>query len=113
MWNVFFFETTRSNSPVEEYIDSLPKNTVSKVSREIDLLKTYGNDLRMPHSKQLTNNLYELRIRGQIELRILYCFKNSKIYLIHIFKKETDKTPKKELNIGLSRKESILLDHNL
>jgi len=57
----------------------------------------------MPHSKQLTKGLYELRIRGKEEIRILYCFKEKDVYLLHGFKKQTQKTPSKEIAIALKR----------
>ena len=61
----------------------------------------------MPHSKQLAKGLYELRVRGKEEVRILYCFKKKDIYLLHGFKKQTQKTPGKEIEIALKRIEML------
>jgi len=47
--------------------------------------------------------LSELRIRGKEELHIVYCFKNQAIYLLHAFKKQTQKTPQKELETAQKR----------
>lgn len=42
-------------------------------------------------------------IRSKQEIRIIYCFKNRNIYLLHAFKKQTQKTPRKEIETALKR----------
>ena len=54
----------------------------------------------MPHSKKITGDLFELRIRGRQEIRILYTFYRSQIILLHGFIKKTPKIPPKELKIA-------------
>ena len=62
----------------------------------------------MPHSKALGAGLYELRIRGKEEIRLLYCFTSERtIYLLHGIKKQTQQTPKKELDLALERMKSL------
>lgn len=102
-WNILLFETQRGEKPVEEFIISRSPQVKGKVAHLINLLETHGNILGMPHSKQLTKGLYELRIRGKEEIRILYCFKDKNIYLLHTFKKQTQKTPGKEIEIAVKR----------
>ena len=55
----------------------------------------------------LGNGLYELRIRGKIEIRIFYSFRKNFIYLLHVFKKQAQKTPNKELDIAIQRLNSL------
>jgi phage-related protein len=106
-WNILVFETQRGEKPVEEFIVSKSPQTKAKVAHLINLLEIHGNILSMPHSKQLSKGLYELRIRGKEEIRILYCFKGKDIYLLHGFKKQTQKTPGKEIDIALKRLEVL------
>lgn len=47
----------------------------------------------MPHSKKITNNLFELRIRGRQEIRIFYIIGKGTATLLHLFVKKTQKTP--------------------
>lgn len=94
-WKILLFETSRGEKPVERFINFLNSNTIAKVIHNIDLLEKYGNLLRMPHSKRLVKGLYELRIKGKEEIRILYTYKSRNIYLLHAFKKKSQKTPKK------------------
>ncbi len=102
-WNIIFFETGRGEKPVEEFIYSLNEVTVGKIIHQIDLLEKYGNRLGMPHSKMLGNKLFELRIRGKQEIRIIYAFKQRSIYFLHAFKKKSRKTPAKEIKTALKR----------
>ena|SRR3990167_2043361 len=82
---------------VEKFIQSLRETTVAKILRTIDLLEKFGNQLGMPHSKKVSKKLFELRIRGEHEIRIFYCFREGSIYLIHGFIKKSQKIPLKEL----------------
>lgn len=102
-WEVIFFETTRGEKIVKEFIKSLNPKTISKIASEIDLLRQHGPLLVMPYSKRLTQDLYELRIRGKQEVRIIYGFKGRNIYLLHGFKKKTQKTPAKEIETSRKR----------
>lgn len=102
-WNIFLYETVRGEKPVKEFIKLLSPITIAKIAHTIDLLKQYGSSLNMPHSKKITNNLYELRIRGKQEIRIFYVFKEKDIYLLHAFQKKSQKMPLKELKTALSR----------
>jgi len=106
-WNIILFESNRGERPVREFIKLLDNETGPKVSHDINLLEKFGNLLRMPHSKKLTKELYELRIRGKQEVRIIYCFKEKDVYLLHAFKKQTQKTPKKEIETALKRLDRI------
>ncbi|KKQ53063.1 MAG: Phage-related protein [Candidatus Woesebacteria bacterium GW2011_GWA1_39_21b] len=104
VWNLYFFQTSRGEKVVKEFIKSLSGKTIGKIAQHIDLLKTHGPFLSMPYSKKLTKDISELRIRGKGEIRIFYTFSKNNIYLLHAFKKKTQKTPKKEIGIAEDRK---------
>ena len=57
----------------------------------------------MPYSKRITANLYELRIRGQQEVRIFYTINNGTAFLLHGFIKKTNKTTKREIETALNK----------
>lgn len=103
-WNIILYETNRKEKPVEDFIKSLDPSTIAKTSHNFDLLQKHGPILGMPHSKKLTTDLYELRIRGKQEIRILYSFINRNIYLLHVFKKKRQKIAKKEIDIASERR---------
>lgn len=101
------FETHRGEKPIADFVKSLSESTIAKFTQAIDLLEKHGNLVRMPHSRQILKNIHELRIRGKEEVRIFYTFKRENIYLLHAFKKKTQKTPIKELKIAIKRLDEI------
>lgn len=107
-WTILFYETSSGERLVEKFIQKQQPQARGKIFHLIDLLEHYGALLTMPHAKQLGRNLYELRIRGKGEIRILYGFKKRIIYLVHAFKKQTQKTPQKELETALQRLQSLI-----
>ena len=102
-WSVILFESQRKEKFVEKFIKSLSASTIAKVIHGVDLLEKHGPFVGMPHSKKLGKDLFELRIRGNEEVRILYSFVNNKIYLLHGFRKKKQKIPHKEIDIALKR----------
>ena len=102
-WKVVFFESSRLDKPVENFFQRQQLSARTKMLHLFELLEVYGSQLGMPHAKQLGSGLYELRVRGKEEIRILYGFKQKSIYLLHAFKKQTLKTPRKELDTALKR----------
>jgi len=107
VWNIYFFQTPRGEKVVKEFIKGLQGNTIGKVSQNIELLKIHGPFLGMPYSKMLAKGLYELRIRGREEIRIIYTFSGKNIHLLHAFKKQTQKTPVKEIRIAIGRRKLL------
>lgn len=57
----------------------------------------------MPHSKKVSTDLFELRIRGQQEVRIFYGFYKGYIHLLSGFVKQSQKTPQRELHKAETR----------
>lgn len=102
-YKIEFFQSARGDCPVEEFINEQELSTQTKIAHHIKLLLEYGPFLKDPYTKKIDNKLYELRIPGKIAVRIFYTKLNSKYYLIHAFKKKTQKTPRKEIKIVLDR----------
>lgn len=107
-FKVMLFETVRGEKPVKAFILEQDQTTKAKIYHIIDLLETHGLMLGMPYSKKLHADIYELRIRGKKELRILYTHIETHFYLLHAFKKQTRKTPLKEMHVALNRRAQIL-----
>ncbi|OGH69107.1 MAG: hypothetical protein A3I29_04560 [Candidatus Magasanikbacteria bacterium RIFCSPLOWO2_02_FULL_44_11] len=79
------------------FINTLDRSAATKVLRTINLLERFGSQLKMPHSKKIDRDLFELRIRGQQEIRLLYTFYKDGAILLHGFIKKTEKMPLREL----------------
>lgn len=93
---------------IEVFLTKLEKPTIAKVLRTIDLLERFGHQLGMPHSKNIDHKLFELRIRGQQEIRLIYTFHNNKAIILHGFIKKSQKISKKDFSIA--RQKLLALD---
>lgn len=107
-WKVKFFQTVRGKYPVRDFIAEQDMSSRTKIASSIRLLFNQGPFLKPPYIKKLQDKLYELRISGVVPIRIFYTISNREYYLLHAFKKKTQKTPKKEMKIALDRIKEIL-----
>lgn len=105
---VNYFLSARGERPVKLFILEQDRSTTAKIIHLISGLKKLGLALRMPYARKLERNLYELRVLGKNNIRIFYCVKEGEYYLLHVFKKKTQKTPQKELKIALERRNQII-----
>ena len=76
---------------------------VSKIINSLELLDELGEQIRPPRSKKVANNVYELRVLGNLSVRIFYTFHKENIWVLHTFLKKSQKIPKKELEIVINR----------
>lgn len=100
---VKFYQNARGELPVQSFIERLDDSGKGKFLRSYDLLRDYGPRLTFPHTKRITKEISELRIRGKAEIRIFYTKYGDAYILLHAFRKKTQKTPTKELNIAQQR----------
>src|SRR3989338_4231785 len=107
-WRVKFFQTGRGEYPVKEFVGGQDEATYAKIIHAIRLLANNGPYLKPPYVKKIYDKLYELRISGKTAVRIFYCISNGEYYLLHAFKKKTEKTPKKEFKIALDRMKELI-----
>lgn len=102
-WKVKFFQTSRGDYPVKEFIEQQDDTTYAKTLHAIKLLSNNGPFLKPPYIKKMQDKLYELRISGTVAIRIFYTIYNNEYYLLHAFMKKKDRTPTKEIKIAVDR----------
>lgn len=95
------------NQSIGDRIAKLDKPTTAKTLRTLDLLEKFGNELGMPHSKNIGANLFELRVQGKNKIRIIYCFHKNMIVLLHALIKKTQKIPKQDIFLAKKRLNSL------
>src|SRR3989344_5937750 len=105
---VKFFTTARGDSPAKSFLDNLDESSQAKAIKTIELLQIHGPALQPPYSKKLASGIYELRISGQISVRILYTNHLGVYFLPHAFKKQSQKTPPKEIKTALDRRAKLI-----
>ena len=87
---------------VYNFLLSFDDDTVAKILDDLEILDEVGHLLRPPKSKMVVKDLYELRVLGNLSIRIFYTFYKNKIFVVHAFVKKTQKTPKKEIDKALN-----------
>jgi phage-related protein len=108
-YEIELYEKPDNKVPVFDFIVSLSPKQQAKIYREIELLMKFGNELHFPHVRKIEGEkyspLWELRIEFASDtFRIFYfMYYQNKCVLLHGFRKKTEKTPIKELDIALHR----------
>ncbi len=107
-WNVKFFQTARGAYPVKEFLEEQDEATQAKALHLVRLLAINGPYLKPPYVKKLRDKIYELRISGKVAVRILYLMIRNEYYLLHAFKKQSQKTPERELKTAVDRTKEMI-----
>ncbi|MEK7118982.1 MAG: type II toxin-antitoxin system RelE/ParE family toxin [Patescibacteria group bacterium] len=92
----------------EEFLEEQNEATYAKALHSIRLLGNNGPYLKPPYVKKVRDKLYELRITGKIAVRILYTMVHNEYYLLHAFKKKSQKAPERELKTAVDRMKEII-----
>ena len=106
MWQIVFYEDHRSKSPVLEFINKLSAKDRAKISNDLRLLEEFGQNLGMPHARHIEGKLWELRPGDNRLFYFLYL--DGKFVILHGFRKQTMKTPEKEIATALRRMNELL-----
>lgn len=107
-WKVDYYIKDNGESPVEDFIKTLPPKHSAKVLWEIDLLEKLGTTIKEPYAKPIKGDkykgLWELRIQQSSDASRVFYFLpvGNTFILLHGFIKKTNKTPASELKIALS-----------
>ena len=104
-WEVILLE------PAIVFLRSLNAKMRAKAFRSIELLKQFGPELPMPHSRKLVgSDLSELRVRlGSNICRLVYFFEGECVFVVTSgFVKKTDKTDRREIERALRIKTQYL-----
>lgn len=102
---VAYYESENGNKPVKDFVFELNDKQRAKVIRDLNQLEEFGIGYHIPDTKKLSGTpLWELRILGRDNIRVIYVLRIGKIILLlHGFIKKKQKTPVKEINIALKR----------
>lgn len=99
------FEIEYFHERVLAEVESWPVDVLADYTRLIELLIEHGPNLRLPHSRALSDGLFELRPHGRSGIgRAFYCFLVGKrVVVLHAFIKKTPQTPDRELRLARKR----------
>jgi phage-related protein len=105
---VRFYRTSSGTGPVLEWLRALPKEDRHAVG--IDLMRVQvGWPIGMPLVRSLGDGLWEIRssLPSRKIARLLLCFEEGVIVVLHGFIKKTQKTPPDNLELARKRKREV------
>jgi phage-related protein len=106
------WELIISCKAAEQEILALTPDLKARFVRISQLLVKLGpNNVGMPHIKPLENKMWEMRIKGKVNIArsIYFIATKRKIIVLHTFIKKTQKTPNKSLDIAKQRMKEVKL----
>ncbi|MEJ7926009.1 type II toxin-antitoxin system RelE/ParE family toxin [Sphingobium sp. AN641] len=98
------------NEEVAGELSELPADMRAKLEHIVRLITLFGLEkVREPHVKHLEGRLWEMRLIGRDGIaRALYLTaKGKRIVIVRAFRKKTQKTPRREIELALKRAEDI------
>ena len=93
---------------IKKFIDELDTNTKGHIFNALQKLSVLGNELTYPLSMSIGQKLFELRINKLTNVRIVYIFHNNQAWILNIFKKKSNKIPKREIELSLQRAKMLI-----
>lgn len=102
-WKIDFY------TGVERQILDMPPKIQARMIKLLELMEKHGANLGPPHTEALGDGLFELRAKAQEGIgRGLFCYLQGRhIYILHVFVKKSQRTPKSELNLARKRQKEV------
>ena len=103
-----FYRNENGTEPVRDWLKSLSKEERFLIGADIKTVE-FGWPIGMPTCRLMGDGLFEVRTnlpQNKIA-RVLFCFYEGKMILLHGFIKKSQKTPKQQLNLAWERKHTL------
>jgi phage-related protein len=103
-WTIEFLDEVRTE------LNALPRDMRAKLEHIVTLIQEFGLErVHEPYIKHLEGDLWEMRMKGRDGIsRALYVTAREKrVVIVRVFIKKTQKTPRREIELALSRAKEI------
>ena len=102
-WKISFY------TGVDDDLLNIPPKIQARIIRLLELIEDHGPNLGPPHTKALGDGLFEIRAKATEGIgRGIFCYRqNDEIYVLNIFVKKSQKTPKKEIFKAQKRQKEV------
>jgi phage-related protein len=99
------------NAAVDAEINALQADMRAQLTRISFMIQEFGLErMHEPHVKHLQGPLWEMRMRGRdgISRAIYVAARGKRVVIVRAFVKKTQKTPRHEIELALSRAKQVL-----
>ena len=110
-----FYESHSGNCPVRDFLDQLKRTDPDDFAAVLaGLLKLeYKRYHRLPLSKSIGDDLFEMRHIGKLNTRVIYFFmKGRRIILVHGIRSKAKSIPQRHRKVAVERKKEWLERHS-
>jgi phage-related protein len=109
---IVFYSKKNNQCPVKEFIEKLQAKDRAKVLACLKNIEELGFDCPRVQFRQIQGQLWEIKIRSASGgFRVFYASlksKTSTLVLLHAYRKQSQKAPKKEIEIAEQRMLEVL-----
>lgn len=106
MWTIEFL-----NDRIRRELEDFPQDIVASFLRIAKLIEINGPaGVHEPYVKHLQGSVWEMRMRGRDGIaRAAYVTvsRRNAVVVVHVFRKKTQKTPRREIEIALRRAKDV------
>jgi len=109
--HVEFYRTAHGRRPVEDEIDSLPKQAAAHAYQLLEEIEKRGFDAPRVIFRLIRGKLWEIKMKlpGTGGYRIFYfTLEKNKLLLLHAYSKKTQKAPQRHIETALKRMVDVL-----
>lgn len=107
---VLFFRTASGREPVRDWLRGLDRDARKVIGEDLKTVQ-FGWPLGMPLVRSLGEGLWEVRSRLRDGIaRVIFVTEGDLMILLHGFMKQSQKTPKKDLELARRRARALQLE---
>lgn len=101
---VIFYATASGREPLRDWLKVLEKEDRKEIGTDV-LAAQMGWPLGLPLCRSLGDGLWEIRssLSGRRIARVIFAFNEGEMMLLHGFIKKTQKTPRDDIELALTR----------
>jgi len=113
--NIVFYKQPKGRSPVHNFIKKLQPNDRLRIWACLKNVEELGFDCPRVQFRQIRGKLWEIKIKAvHAGYRFFYVtIKHSLTILLHAYKKQSQKAPKKEIEIAEKRMLEVIENEEL
>ena len=103
-----FYRNTNGNEPVREWLQRLTQEERRAIGKDMQKVE-FGWPLGLPVCRSLGGGLWEVRstLPSRRTGRVIFCIAAEQMILLHGFIKNTQQTPKRDLDMARQRHAEI------
>jgi phage-related protein len=103
-----FWKSRTGAEPVRDWLQSLSREDRRTIGTDIAMVE-FGWPVGMPTCRPMGGGLLEVRsdLEDKRTGRVLFCFADGQMVLLHGFIKKSGKTPQEDLDIARKRKREL------